>query len=191
MSGWLQPRIREAQARQAVFGDLFAVLETVAADATAHNRAVNVLLDAKKRGAKVFFIGNGGSAAVASHMAADFLKNGVIAAQCFNDGALTTCIANDLGFEHVFARPISIQGRHADVLIAISSSGKSRSITLAVETAVSKGMRVITLSGFAADNQLRQLGDINFYVPSDRYGVVEVCHHAICHALLDAVMNGG
>jgi phosphoheptose isomerase len=50
-------------------------------------------------------------------------------------------------------------------------------------------MRIITLSGFDADNPLRKLGDVNFHVPSDRYGIVEVAHHAICHSILDAVMN--
>lgn len=193
MSGWFPPppRIREAATRRRLFGELLDVLERLGSISIEHNRAVNLILDAKSRGARVFFIGNGASAAIASHMAADFLKNGVIAAQCFTDGALTTCLANDLGYENVFAKPLEIHGRNGDVLVAISSSGKSRSITLAAEMALNKGMRAITLSGFDPHNPLRALGTVNFYVPSDRYGVVEVAHHAVCHAILDAVIDAG
>jgi D-sedoheptulose 7-phosphate isomerase len=189
-AGWLSPRVRESMERdrstfRSIVDALYAVDEALVA------RAVNEVKAVKSRGSTCFFIGNGGSAAIASHMAADFLKNGVIAAQCFNDGALTTCLANDLGYEHVFAKPIELHGRYEDVLFAISSSGKSRSITLAAETALRRSMKVITLSGFDPNNHLRQLGHINFHVNSDRYGVVEVTHHAICHAILDAVMHDG
>ena len=142
-----------------------------------------------KRG--LFFVGNGGSAAIASHMAADWLKNGNVAAQCFNDGALTTCLSNDLGYDQVFAKPLSLHGRQGDVLFAISSSGNSPSILNASKAAYHVGMYVVTLSGFRPDNPLRNMGDVNFYVPSDRYGIVEVCHHAICHAILDTVIEGG
>lgn len=154
-----------------------------------HQRAVALASEVKQARGRIFFIGNGGSAAIASHMAADWLKNGNVAAQCFNDGALTTCLANDLGYDQVFAKPISLHGRKGDLLFAISSSGQSASVTNAVQAAYAIGLYVITLSGFSAENPLRQLGDVNFYVPSDRYGVVEVCHHAICHAILDAVIN--
>jgi D-sedoheptulose 7-phosphate isomerase len=152
-------------------------------------RAVQLCIEAKKRKSRFFFIGNGGSAAIASHMAADFLKAGGVAAQCFNDGALLTCLANDLGYEQAFARPLSLHGRERDVLFAISSSGKSKSITNAAETAQSMGMKIVTLSGFTPDNRLRALGHVNFYVSSSRYGLVEVAHHAICHSVLDAMME--
>ena len=153
--------------------------------------AVNLALMAKSEKRTIYFIGNGGSAAISSHMAADFLKNGGIAAQCFNDGALTTCLANDLGYDQVFAKPMSMHGRQDDLLVAISSSGKSPSILNAAQLARDLRMRIITLSGFAADNPLHQMGDVNFYIPSSKYGVVEVCHHAICHAILDAVIDAG
>ncbi len=139
---------------------------------------------------RVFFVGNGASASIASHMAADFLKAGRMAALAFSDPALLTCLANDLGYENVFALPIERHGRAADLLVAISSSGRSPNILRAVEAADRRFMMTITLSGFGADNPLRQRGHLNFWVPSDRYGCVEVAHHAILHAILDEVAEG-
>lgn len=193
MNGWLQPKIREAAARRDHpwrFSKLIEILQELGAHSINHNRAVEIIREIKREERRIFFIGNGGSAAIASHMAADFLKNGVIAAQCFNDCALTTCITNDLGYEKVFALPIGIHGRKGDALVAISSSGKSRSITLAAESALQCGMQVITLSGFDPHNPLHALGHVNFYVASDKYGMVEVAHHAVLHAILDAVIDG-
>lgn len=188
--GWLPPRIREGQAKsQFVFAALVEALEFAGANPENHRRAVELAVAAKRDHRRIFFIGNGGSAAIASHMAADWLKNGNVAALAFNDPALTTCLANDLGYDQVFATPLQRHGREGDILFAISSSGRSHSILNAVEVAIAKKMTVITLSGFTPENPLRKLGAVNFYVPCNRYGVVEVAHHAICHAILDAV-NG-
>lgn len=151
--------------------------------------AAELVLKVKAAEGRVFFIGNGASAAIASHMAADWLKAGGMAAQCFNDGALTTCLANDLGYENVFSTPIAAHAREGDLLVAISSSGESENIIRGVDAADCLGCYVVTLSGKKPDNRLRKLGDVSFYVPSDHYGTVEVCHHAICHAILDLVIN--
>jgi D-sedoheptulose 7-phosphate isomerase len=118
-------------------------------------------------------------------MAIDYAKNGGLRATAFNDAALLTCLANDYGYDRVFARSIELLGRPGDLLIAISSSGRSPDILQAVEAARQGSCAVVTLSGFAADNPLRQLGDLNFYVPSAAYGPVEITHLAICHAILD------
>jgi D-sedoheptulose 7-phosphate isomerase len=149
------------------------------------DQAVEICLKAKREKRRFFFIGNGGSAAIASHMAADWLKNGNVAAMAFNDPAMLTCIANDHGYENVFAKPLYLHGSQGDVLFAISSSGESRSITNAVGVAKSHRLNVITLSGFKPDNRLRRMGDVNFYVDSDKYGTVEIAHHTICHGILD------
>jgi len=138
---------------------------------------------------KVMFIGNGASAAISSHMATDFLKNGGIRAIAFNDSSLLTCISNDYGYIHVFEKPIEMLANMGDVLIAISSSGKSENILRGVQSAINKGCKVITLSGFDSNNPLRSQGDLNFYVPSQQYGPVEIIHHSICHCILDAIIN--
>jgi len=152
-------------------------------------RAVKVALEAKARGARVMFVGNGGSAGIASHMATDWLKNGGFAATCFNDAASLTCLANDLGYEQVFALPIERHGRAGDLLFAISSSGKSASIVNAVAAARRAGMSVVTMSGFKPENPLRNLGDLNFWIPDGHYGFVEIGHLALCHAILDISMG--
>ena len=136
-------------------------------------------------GRKLMFIGNGGSAGIASHMATDYSKAGNLRALCFNDGAMLTCLGNDLGYEQVFARQIEMHGADGDMLIAISSGGRSKNILEGVAAARRRGCRVVTLSGFGGDNPLRRLGDVNFHLASDQYGMVEIGHLAICHAILD------
>lgn len=140
-------------------------------------------------GARIFFIGNGGSAAIASHMAADWMKNGKMPTFCFNDAAALTCISNDIGYENVFSLPLQYHARIGDVLFAISSSGESVSIINAVDHAKQACMNIVTLSGFEPDNRLRGKGGVNFYVPSKNYGTVEITHLAILHSLLDEVMK--
>ena len=107
----------------------------------------------------------------------------------FNDSALLTCVSNDYGYEHVFEKPVEMFADTGDLLIAISSSGKSQNILRAVGAARLKNAKMITLSGFDEDNPLRSMGDLNFYVPSPSYGPVEVVHHSICHCLLDVVIR--
>ena len=158
--------------------DFFAFFER-------HSRA------AHEAGNKLMFVGNGGSAAIASHMAIDYSKNGGLRALSFNDGAALTCLANDLGYENVFAHQIDLHGQAGDLLIAISSSGTSANIVRAAEVACDRACTVLTLSGFSPDNGLRGLGDMNVYIPSSEYGFVEVSHLNICHAALDLAMGWG
>ena len=136
---------------------------------------------------KVMFIGNGASASIASHMAADFWKNADVCATAFNDLAMLTCVSNDCGYENVFAKPIKMFAQPGDVLMAISSSGNSENILRAVRAARERGCSVISFSGFKAENALRGMGDLNFYVPAQSYGPVEVLHHALCHCIVDSL----
>ena len=140
---------------------------------------------ARDRGSKTMFIGNGGSMGIATHMAIDFTKNGGMRATAFGAGAALTCVGNDFGFEEVFSRQIEWYAAAGDVLIAISSSGKSPDILNGVRVARSKGNKVVTFSGFRDDNPLRRSGDVNFYIRSQEYGFVELAHQTILHAILD------
>jgi D-sedoheptulose 7-phosphate isomerase len=144
---------------------------------------------AHSSGRKLIFIGNGGSAAIASHLAVDYSKNGGMRALAFNDASFLTCLGNDLGYENVFAKQIELHAVAGDLVFAISSSGRSTNIINAVEVARSKDCRIVTLSGFAADNPLRQLGDYNLWVSSPSYGFVEISHLAVCHCILDTAMG--
>jgi D-sedoheptulose 7-phosphate isomerase len=141
-----------------------------------------------QRNGKVVFIGNGGSAAISSHMSIDFWKNGNIPCMSFNDGAMLTCLGNDYGYDRVFEKPIEMFMKKEDVLIAISSSGRSPNILNGVHAAAKIGSPVITLSGFDGDNPLRSMGSLNFYVPANKYGFVEIIHQYICHWILDSIL---
>lgn len=143
------------------------------------------------RGARryCYMIGNGASASMASHFAADVAKNGRIFTQVFTDPALVTALGNDLGYEHVFAEPIRHRGQPGDLLIAISSSGKSPNILGGVAAAREKGLYVITLSAMNAENPLRRSGDLNFWVDAKTYGNAETSHATILHHWMDALMG--
>jgi D-sedoheptulose 7-phosphate isomerase len=153
--------------------------------------AIKVIVEQADKRKKIIFIGNGGSAAIASHQSVDYWKNGGMRAIAFNDTSLLTCIGNDYGYPFVFEKPIELFADPGDVLIAISSSGNSENITNGAKMAKKKGLCLITLSGFKTDNPLRSLGDINFYVPAPTgaYGFVEIAHLAVCHAILDAIVD--
>jgi D-sedoheptulose 7-phosphate isomerase len=151
------------------------------------NQVMRQALQAHAAGNKLIFVGNGGSAAIASHMATDYSKNGDIRSVALNDSSMLTCLGNDLGYDRVFAKQIELHARPGDLVIAISSSGRSANILNAVKAARASGCAVVTLSGFTAGNPLRGLGDINFYIASDRYGFVEIGHLTICHAILDFI----
>lgn len=145
--------------------------------------------EAHETGRKLMFVGNGGSSAIASHMAVDYSKNGGMRSLAFNDGAFLTCLGNDLGYENVFAKQLELHANPGDLVIAISSSGRSPNILNAVEVARSRGCHIATLSGFQPDNPLRRQGDYNLYVPSSSYGFVEISHLAVCHCVLDTAMG--
>lgn len=144
-------------------------------------------------GNKIMFVGNGGSAGIASHLAIDFSKNGGLRALAFNDPSALTCLGNDLGYENVFAKQLDFHACAGDMLVAISSSGRSRNILEAVKVARERDCKVVTYSGFTEDNDLRQTGDMNFFVRANKneYGFVEVAHLALCHAVLDLDMGWG
>lgn len=150
--------------------------------------AANMAAACSDAGGKLLFIGNGASAAIASHMSTDFWKTGGMRSQAFNDPALLTCMGNDYGYPHVFEKPVEMFADPGDVLVAISSSGRSENILRAVDAARARGCRVLTLSGFALDNPLRGRGDINVHVPISAYGPVEVLHHGVCHCVLDILV---
>tara|TARA_B100000959_G_C14902737_1_gene591655 strand:+ start:517 stop:1110 length:594 start_codon:yes stop_codon:yes gene_type:complete len=160
--------------------DFFAAIESAGQLAMAQTEA----------GRKIIFIGNGASASIASHMSTDFWKNGSMRAIAFNDAALLTCLSNDCGYENVFGKSVEMFADEGDILVAISSSGKSENILNGVREARKRGVHVVTLSGFGSDNPLCGMGDINFYVPDGTYGAVEILHLSVCHCILDIVIMG-
>ena len=125
----------------------------------AMQQLIDLFTEIKREGKQVFFIGNGGSAGIAGHMTADFMKNGGMKTYSLYDNPLTTCMGNDYGYEYIFSRPLEFLGNEGDLLVAISSSGNSMNIVNAIEVAKEKNMKVLTLSGFKEDNRIKQMGN--------------------------------
>lgn len=132
-------------------------------------------------------IGNGGSAGIASHFHTDLVKTLKIPAQTLYDANLMTCLGNDYGYEHIFSSSLQLVMRPQDLLVAISSSGKSPNILNAAKTAREKKAGLFTLSGFAEDNPLRQIGDLNYYINIADYGLVETGHFFLLHTIIDCL----
>ena len=141
---------------------------------------------AKRR--QLFFVGNGGSAGIAVHMTADFLKNGRMRAVDLYGAATLTCLGNDYGYEYVFSKQLELLADQGDVLVAVSSSGNSPNILRAAEIVRAAGGKIITFTGFQADNRLRAMGDRNLYVPSMEYGIVESIHNQVLQQVVEEIM---
>jgi len=144
-----------------------------------------LLADTRAQGGGLYIIGNGGSAAVASHAVTDFFNVGGLRAMTLHDSSTLTCFSNDYGYENAFSRRVERLLTANDVLIAISSSGQSKNIINACRCATACAAKVVTLSGFRTDNPLRRLGDINYWLDSDDYGMVEIGHLFLLHYVAD------
>lgn len=141
----------------------------------------------RERRGTVFLIGNGASASMASHMAADLAKNAHLHTEVFSDVALLTAISNDLGYDKVYSEPLSRRCNPCDMLVAISSSGRSPNVLAAVNVANEHALTVVTLTAMSPGNPLRHSGTLNLYVPATTYSAAESCHAAILHHWMDMV----
>ncbi len=150
---------------------------------------VSLFSKIKKEQKQVYFIGNGGSAAIASHMTADFMKNGGMRTYSLYDNSVTTCMGNDYGYEYIFSRPLEFLANEGDLLVAISSSGNSQNIINAIQVAQVKRLCILTFSGFQEDNLIRQTGIYNVHVPINHYGVVESIHNLILQQIVDTILE--
>ena len=140
-------------------------------------------------GGKVLIGGNGGSAAIASHCAVDLTKNAGLRAICFSDPNMITCFANDYGYERWVEKALAFYADEGDLVILISSSGKSPNIVNGARYAKGEGLRMVTFSGFATDNPLRGSGDLNFWVDSRAYNIVEMTHQIWLLAACDLAIG--
>lgn len=135
---------------------------------------------------KIFVLGNGGSSGIAAHHVVDLVNVAKLSAWTLSDSNLITCMANDYGYQNVYAEPLKVLAGQGDLLIAISSSGQSKNILEACEVIKEKNGNIITLSGFDAENPLKKMGDLNIWTGISDYGLVETAHFFILHTLVDA-----
>lgn len=152
--------------------------------------AKDILLKTKKNKNKVLIFGNGGSAAIASHVSVDLTKAAKIRSVNFNEADLITCFSNDYGYEKWVEKTIDFYADPNDVLILISSSGKSPNMTNACKAARKKNVsKIITFTGHSKNNPLSQLGDINFWIDSKAYNFVENTHQLWLLTIVDLIIG--
>lgn len=154
--------------------------------------ASGVLLRSLSQGGKLLIFGNGGSASDAAHVAAEFVgrfqaeRRGLPALSLSANESTLTSIANDFGFEHVFARQLEAIGTPGDVAIAISTSGRSTNVIAGARTARRLGLATVGLTG-ADGGELRDLVDVCVSVPASRTARVQESHILIAHVLCEIV----
>jgi D-sedoheptulose 7-phosphate isomerase len=177
------------------FEEAASVLQRFLADPenlTNVERASAFMSDCLKQGAKVISCGNGGSMCDAMHFAEELTgryrdDRPPIAAMSISDPSHLTCVGNDHGFEHVFARFVEAHGREGDVLLAISTSGNSPNVLRAAEVAREKGMHVIGLTG-KDGGRLADLCTVEVRVPHDGYADrIQEVHIKVIHAWIDHI----
>ena len=153
------------------------------------DKAISLIRACKARQGKLVFVGNGGSAAIASHLSVDFTNACSIRGVNFNEADLLTCFSNDYGYENWVVEALKSYVDADDLVFLISSSGQSQNILNAADFCEHKGIDLITLSGFSADNSLRQKGTVKIWVDSDEYNFVEMVHHIWLVALVDRIAH--
>ncbi len=146
-------------------------------------------LQVKAADTKMMFAGNGASAAISSHAAGDFTKQGGVRSMTFHDPDLFTMMANDYGYEHWVAKSIEAFAQPGDVAVLISSSGRSPNIVNAALSAKARQLKLVTFSGFQADNPLKQLGDVNFWLESSAYNIIENTHMIWITIVIDMIIG--
>ena len=147
------------------------------------------LLSCKKNEKTVFVFGNGGSASIASHLATDLNKIFKIKSRNFNEANHITCFANDFGYENWISETLKIYLKKNDLVILISSKGKSKNILNAAKYCKKKGAQLITLTGFSRKNPLRSFNKkkLDIWVDSNNYNLVENIHQIVLLTAIDKI----
>ncbi len=156
------------------FKSIVAKAQSIDSEQLEHSS--RLIKETHNNGGKVIVVGNGGSAAIASHLSVDLTKAANIRSINFNEASLVTCFSNDYGYKHWVEEAIKSYADKGDLVILISSSGQSKNIINGALKAKEMNLPLITLSGFMEDNPLRNLGDINLWVDSSQYNFVEATH---------------
>ena len=146
-----------------------------------------IIKQVKKNKKKIILVGNGGSAAMASHVSVDLTKMCKIRSVNFNEADLLTCFANDYGYENWVKKALSFYADKGDLLICISSSGQSKNIINGAKFAKKIGCKVVTLTGFDKKNEVKKIGHINLWLNSKNYNLVEMTHHIWLLSIVDFI----
>lgn len=148
------------------------------------------LISAKSKGGKTLIFGNGGSAAIASHFSVDLTKNAKVRCVNFNEADLITCFSNDFGYDRWVEKAIQYYADEGDNLILISASGESMNMVNAAQEAKrSKIKNIITFTGNLKNNTLSKMGNVNFWVNSKSYNLIENVHQILLLSLVDLIIG--
>ena len=148
-----------------------------------------ILITANKKGKKNLIFGNGGSAAIASHFSVDLTKNARIRTVNFNEADLITCFSNDYGYDRWIEKTVDFYADKKDILILISSSGKSKNMINACKAAKKKKIKVISFTGHSKNNPLSKLSNINLWVNSKAYNYIENTHQIWLLGICDLIIG--
>lgn len=151
------------------------------------DKVTAILTEVKIADKKVIIAGNGASASIASHVSVDMTKNANVRTVNFNDADLITCFSNDYGYEMWVVKALEFYAKKGDAVILISSSGESSNMIKAAKKARQLNLIVITMTGFKKGNPLSGMGDINIWVDSKEYNIVEAVHGILLSAIGDKI----
>jgi D-sedoheptulose 7-phosphate isomerase len=149
----------------------------------------NQILKIKNNKKKIIVAGNGGSAAISSHFSVDLTKNAKIRSINFNEADLITCFSNDYGYQKVFSKSLEFYADKGDIVIIISSSGKSKNLIEAAKFCKKNKIQLFTFTGFSKSNPLRKMGSINLWVNSRAYNIVENIHQIWLLSIVDRIIG--
>ena len=165
--------------------DLLSSIDTNLID-----QSVELIKKKIKTNNTIYIVGNGGSASIASHVSVDLTKNAGIRTSNYNEADLLTCFSNDYGYERWIEKTIDFYGDSKDILILISSSGKSENMLNACKAAKNKKIsKIITLTGHEKNNPLSKLGDINLWIDSKAYNFIENTHQIWLLTICDLIIG--
>ena len=161
--------------------------------------AVGIMIESAKKGNKILWCGNGGSAADAQHMAAELMgglrshdRPAIASLALTTDSSFITAWSNDTDYESIFSRQIEALGNEGDVLVGISTSGNSTNIINAINAAITKKLKVIVLTG-KTGGKMVDLGDVSIRIPSNDTQRIQECHllveHILCESVEASILN--
>ncbi len=169
--------------------DLSKIIEPDAQNLKKLYLVKDLFVSTSKKKGKILIFGNGGSSAIASHVSVDLTKNARIKAVNFNEADLITCFSNDYGYERWIEKAIDFYADHKDIVVLISSSGRSKNMINACKAAKRKRIKVISFTGHSRNNPLSKKGNLNLWVNSKAYNFVENTHQIWLLAICDLIIG--
>tara|TARA_Y200000002_G_scaffold131739_1_gene108529 strand:+ start:12304 stop:12855 length:552 start_codon:yes stop_codon:yes gene_type:complete len=158
-------------------------------DLIAIEKIRRAIISSNNKTKKVILLGNGGSASIASHVSVDLTKNANIRSINFNEADLLTCFSNDYGYEKVFSKCLEFYADKGDVVVIVSSSGKSKNLIEAAKVCKRKKILLFTLTGFSKSNPLKKMGNVNLWVNSKSYNIIENIHQIWLLSVVDKIIG--